>query len=265
VKPKASSEKSNTSITHQTSKHEVESHIYSTNLKVATSSLQTVRRNANTLNNYRFAIHTRNLDIHTIRAKPSRVLKEVVRLPGRRLPAAAAIRRHLKFADTNVCVHDLHAEPELACAGFVLEDNGRGDAARNEVPADGDDALGGVGELLEGVGVEVEVVVAAAGALVSDHGSDLCTGGSGDGYTLAAGFGVGPVAVGEGGAEEVGWEGVAGEGTHASGGVAAVESGLADLGACSSGACVFGCFGDGGGCRRCFGLGGRDCAGDDFC
>jgi hypothetical protein len=134
----------------------------SVGLKVSTGSLQAARSYAHTLDNHRLTIDTRNLDINTIRAKPSRVLKEVVRLPGRRLPGFASICRHLQLAYTDICIHNLHAEPELACAGLVLQHNRRRDAARDKVPADFDYALGRVGELLEGVGVQVKVVGSAA-------------------------------------------------------------------------------------------------------
>jgi hypothetical protein len=57
----------------------------------------------------------------------------------------------------------LHAEPVFAGSFLVLEDERRGDAAGDYVPGDGDDALGGLGELGEGVWEEIEVVGTAAG------------------------------------------------------------------------------------------------------
>jgi hypothetical protein len=200
-------------------------------LEVATRSLQAVRRNAHTLGDHRLSISARNLHIHGIRSEAGRVLEEVVRLPLRRLPRRATIGRYLELRDADVCVHNLHAEPELACAGLVLEHHGRGDAARHKVPANGDDALGGVRKLLEAVGVQVEVVDTAAGALIDDHSGDLCAAWAGHGYTLATGVGGVPVGVGESGAEKVGRDGVASEGAHAACGISAVEGGFATLGA----------------------------------
>ena len=52
----------------------------------------------------------------------------------------------------------MHAEPELAGSLLVLEDEGCGDATWYDIPGDGDDALGRLGKLGEGVRVEVEVV-----------------------------------------------------------------------------------------------------------
>jgi hypothetical protein len=56
----------------------------------------------------------------------------------------------------------LHAEPELAGSLLVLEDEGCGDATWYDIPGDGDDALGRLGKLGEGVRVEVEVVGSAS-------------------------------------------------------------------------------------------------------
>lgn len=56
----------------------------------------------------------------------------------------------------------MHAEPEFGGAGFVLEDDGGGDAAGDGGPVDVDYALRGLCQFGEAVGVEVEVVGAAA-------------------------------------------------------------------------------------------------------
>lgn len=56
----------------------------------------------------------------------------------------------------------MHAEPEFAGAGLVLEDNGAGDAAGDGGPVNVNYTLGGLGKRGEAVGVEVEVVGAAA-------------------------------------------------------------------------------------------------------
>jgi hypothetical protein len=56
----------------------------------------------------------------------------------------------------------LHAEPELAGSLLVLEDEGCGDATWYDIPGDGDDTLGRLGKLSEGVWVEVEVVGSAS-------------------------------------------------------------------------------------------------------
>jgi hypothetical protein len=56
----------------------------------------------------------------------------------------------------------LHAEPEFAGAFLVLENDGAGDATGDDVPGDRDYSLGGLGELGEGIGEEVEVIGTAA-------------------------------------------------------------------------------------------------------
>lgn len=56
----------------------------------------------------------------------------------------------------------MHAEPELAGSLLVLEDEGCGDATWYDIPGDGDDTLGRLGKLSEGVRVEVEVVGSAS-------------------------------------------------------------------------------------------------------
>jgi hypothetical protein len=135
--------------------------------KVATSSLHRVRRNANTLDSHRLSVNTCNLHINSIRSKAARVLEEVVWLPGGSFPCLAAVGRDLELGDADVRVADLHREPELGGTLLVLELDGRGDAAGDEVPADGD--YSGVGvELGVGVGEEIEVIAAASGALVDN-------------------------------------------------------------------------------------------------
>jgi hypothetical protein len=135
--------------------------------EVATSGLDRVGCNANTLDSHRLSVNARNLHINSIRSKAARVLEEVVWLPGGSLPCLSTVGRDLELGDADVRVADLHREPELGGTLLVLELNGRGDATGDEVPADGD--YSGVGvELGIGVGEKVEVVSAAAGTLIDN-------------------------------------------------------------------------------------------------
>lgn len=178
--------------------------------EVATSSLHRVGRNANTLDSHRLSVNARDLHINSIRSKAARVLEEVVWLPGGSIPCLATVGRNLELGDADVRVADLHREPVLGGTLLVLELDGRGDAAGDEVPADGDYSRVGV-ELGIGVGEEVEVVAAAVGALVDNlvqlayggverrgwtyHGSDGGAAGSFHGNTSTAGSSTGPVGV----------------------------------------------------------------------
>lgn len=179
--------------------------------EVAGSSLRALRRNADILDNNALAAGARNLDINSLSAIPSGVLEVVVCLALGLLPRLSTVSRHLKRGDGDVGVLDLHAEPVGAGAFLVLQHDGGGDAAGHNVPADGDHALLGLGELGEGVRVEIEVVGAAAGALVDDHGGDLVARGAGDADAGSAVAGVGPVGVRQGGAEEGRWDSVSSE------------------------------------------------------
>jgi hypothetical protein len=202
--------------------------------EVARSRLCACRRNADALNNNALAAGGCNPNINGLRSKACAVLEVVVSLACRSLPRLATVGRDLERLDSDVGVDDLHAEPVRAGAGLVLQDNWAGNTAGHEVPADGNHALAGVGQLLECVGVQVKMVGAAAGALVGDHGFDAVAGWPGDGYTGAAVAGVSPVGVREGGAEEARREGVASiKGALSTGGVAAIEGGLATLRASS--------------------------------
>lgn len=210
--------------------------------KVASRGLGRLSSDANTLDDDGGTADASNLDIDAVGTEASRVLEEVVLLAGSSLPGCAAVGGDLELADADVGVHDLHAEPVLAGALLVLENDGGGDAAGDDVPGHGDLTLGGLGELGEGVGEQVKVVGAAARALVNDHSCDLVAVGSCDGHAGTAGVGAVPVAVGECGAVEVGGDSVAGEGAHAARDVAAVEGSFALLRAGSGGSGVFHCL-----------------------
>ena len=84
------------------------------------------------------------------------------------LPSRTTVRADLQGRDALVRIDHLHTEPVGRDAVLVVELQRRRDGAVDEVPGDGDDALGLRGEGGEGVGEEVEVVQAAAGALVND-------------------------------------------------------------------------------------------------
>lgn len=143
--------------------------------EVARGSLGGLRRNADILDHDGLTAGAGDANIDRLGTISSRVLEVVVLLALGFRPCLAAISGDLERGDSDVGVLDLHAEPVRAGAGLVLEHNGRGDAARHKVPGDGDDALAWVGKCAEAGRVQVQVVVAAAGALVDDHGGDLVT------------------------------------------------------------------------------------------
>lgn len=191
--------------------------------EVAARRLGGLRRNANILDSDHLAAHAGNLDINAVCAKARLKLEEVVRLALRAPPGPTAVGRDLKLGHANVGVHDLHTEPPPASALLVLENDRGRDATGHKLPRHGDDAPVRVVKLGEGIGEEVQMVGAASGALVNDHGCDLVTPGTGYGNTGSAAVRASPVAVGEGGSIEIGGNGVAGEGAHATSHISAVE------------------------------------------
>ena len=136
--------------------------------KVSTSSNLRPGSDSNIVHGDDLSSRARNPYINRAGPKPASILKEVVILACRPLPGGAAIRRDLELGDWDVRVDDLHGEPVLRRPLFVAEAERRGDAARDDVPRHIDDAEGRVCESGERVREEVEVVGAAAGALVDD-------------------------------------------------------------------------------------------------
>lgn len=177
-----------------------------------------------------------NLDVDGVSTEASRVLEEVVRLPLGALPGLATIGRDIERGDLDVGVHDLHGEPVSAGTRLVLEDNGGGDAARNNLPRDVDYSLGGISELLESVGEEVEVVRTASRALIDNHGSNLVARRTSDANAGTASVGGIPIRVGERSAEDATGELVSCQGAHAAVEVTSIESSFTALGTCGRGA-----------------------------
>lgn len=136
--------------------------------KVSTSSNLRPGSDPNIIHGDDLSSRARNLHINRGGPKPTSIHKEVVILARRRLPGGAAIRRDLELSNRDVRVDDLHGEPVLRRPLFVAEAERRGDAARDDVPRHIDDAEGRVCESGERVREEVEVVGAAAGALIDN-------------------------------------------------------------------------------------------------
>lgn len=111
-----------------------------------------------------------NPDIRGAGANTTGDLVEVVRGPGRLLPGLAAVGGSLELGRAAVGVDDLCAEPVLRGAGLHVDGERAGDRAGHVVPSEIDDALGLVGELSKGVGEQVKMVAAAAGAFVDNLG-----------------------------------------------------------------------------------------------
>ena len=190
--------------------------------KVSTSSNLRPGSNPNIIHDNDLSSRARNLHINRGSPKPTSIHKEVVILARRRLPGGAAIRRDLELGNWDVRVDDLHGEPVLRRPLFVAEAERRGDAARDDVPRHIDDAEGRVCKSGECVREEVEMVGAAAGALVDDllvsvfgflrvrlegrdethHRLDRVPARPGDFDASAAVAGVIPVGIGKRGAED---------------------------------------------------------------
>jgi len=102
-------------------------------------------------------------------ANTGRDLEEVVSLSCSDLPGVARVGRHLHLGGAFVCVHHLRTEPVCGNAALHVDLNVASDIwAADVVPGDVDDTGGWRGESGEGVGEEIEMVCAAAWALVDD-------------------------------------------------------------------------------------------------
>lgn len=95
------------------------------------------------------------------------VLEEVVVLALGVHPGAAAVGADLETRDGLVGVDDLDREPVGGGAALVVQVEGRGNAAGDELVRGVDDAVGATNGL-EGVGEEIEMAGVALGALVND-------------------------------------------------------------------------------------------------
>ena len=141
-------------------------------LEVLRRGRRRVRRHRDAVHHEHVPVHARQPDVDGPRARAAAAgeLEVVVVLARGLQPAAAAAAADLELLDPLGRVDDLHGEPVLGGPGLGVQLQGRADGAAHVRPADGDDALGRVGELLEGVREEVKVVQAAAGTLVDDLG-----------------------------------------------------------------------------------------------
>lgn len=124
--------------------------------------------NLHILDDHDLPIRRRHSDIHTRRPEAAGILKEVISLPRCSFPRLAPIGADVQCLDLAVRIDDLHAKPPLRGARFESELDGRSDRAGDDGPGDGDHAFVWIVEFGEGVGEEVEVVGAAAGAFVDD-------------------------------------------------------------------------------------------------
>lgn len=128
--------------------------------------------NTDTLDADNLASGAGDADVNLCGAEAAGVLEEVVVLAGGCLPGAAAVGADFEALDGLVVVDDLHREPVLGGAALVVKNDGRGDAAGDELVRSVDNAVG-TANGLEGVGEEIEMTLVAFRALVDNLGSTL--------------------------------------------------------------------------------------------
>lgn len=171
-------------------------------------------------------------------------LEEVVGFSGRAEPGGTLINADLHLGCAALGVDDLCAEPVLGYTRLHVDFQVAADIwAGYVVPGYVDDTHGGCGELIEGIGEEVKVVVSTAGAFVNDlrefisrsfidreipthHCSDGLAAVSDCGTTTAVAGGV-PVRGRKSSSVKARGQGVGGERACSTCNVTTVESGLA--------------------------------------
>lgn len=136
-------------------------------LKVGATAVLRVGRNADVLDSDGLSSSAGDLDINRLGAKAALLLEEVVVLADGLLPGLSAVDTDFEALDRLVGVDDLHGEPPLRGAGLVVELDGGGDAAGDELVGGVDDAVGAAYGC-ESVGEEIEVAFVALGALIDD-------------------------------------------------------------------------------------------------
>lgn len=102
-------------------------------LEVGASGVLRVRVNADILDSDGLASGASDLDINSRRAEAALLLEEVVVSAIGGLPSLSAVNADFEALDGHVGVDDLHGEPPLRGAGLVVKDDGRGDAAGDEL------------------------------------------------------------------------------------------------------------------------------------
>lgn len=123
--------------------------------------------NADVLDNDGLSSGAGDLDINRLGAKAACLLEEVVVLADSLFPGASAVDTNFEALDGLVGIDDLHGEPPLRGTGLVVELDGGGDAAGDELVGGVDDAVGAAYGR-ESVGEEIEVAFVALGALIDD-------------------------------------------------------------------------------------------------
>lgn len=115
---------------------------------------------------------TRHLNPRGTRPRPTGNLEKVIILPLRRQPRRPGIRRHLHASRPLIPIDHLRTKPILGHTRLEIDLQRRRDAAVDIVPRHVNDSQTLVRELDEAILEEIEVIGAAVGTFVDDHGGD---------------------------------------------------------------------------------------------